>query len=209
MQLISTDQISGAPKQLIIGASSIQKSLDTSILSPLELKEWNEFKHDHRKAEFLTTRHLYHALVREYLEGRTISSNELCKHEQGKPYALINGEELYVSFAHTRTHVFAAISKTLDIGIDAENIGRSIHPRLLDRILNEQEYALKEECDPILLWTAKEAVVKLLGTGLRTNLNAITLKKCTENEFLVRINDENSFQICSFRELDHQISIAY
>lgn len=81
----------------------------------------------------------------------------------------------------------------MDIGLDTEWLDRKVDQRIVKRILGESEWEVFSDEDPILLWTIKEAAVKCLGTGLRTNLKELEIQK-SEIEFLVRINDEKHFK---------------
>lgn len=206
MELLNTSSITDFPKHVILGYTDIRSDLSDELLSEDEKKEWNGFTNQQRKNEYLSARHLF----KEMLSVSGLNSDhEIFKHPLGKPYAQNENEKLFVSFSHSKKHVFCAISESVDIGLDTEWLDRKVDQRVVKRILGESEWEVFSDEDPILLWTIKEAAVKCLGTGLRTNLKELEIQKKSEIEFLVRINDEKTFQICSFQELNHQISIAY
>jgi len=206
LKLLDTSSISDFPEYVKLAYTQIENGLSSNILSGKELKEWKSFTNQHRKDEFLSARHLFFEMISELEEN---SEYVLRKHPLGKPYATHGKEEIFVSFSHSKDKVFCALSKKVDIGLDTEWLDRVVDERIVKRILGESEWKVFSDEDPILLWTIKEAAVKCLGTGLRTNLKELEIQKKGEAEFLVRINDEKSFQICSFQELNHQISIAY
>lgn len=206
MQIFDLTSIPNCPTDTYLGYSTIEAELSPDNLSEEERKEWEGFTNQTRKDEFLTARTLF----RSMLEQKGLSQDFVLKKEAtGKPYAKQNSIRLNVSFSHSKEYVMCAISLKKDIGLDIESSRRIVDKRLIKRILNEQEWKVLGEEDPIVLWTMKEAAVKCLGTGLRTNLRDLELKKIDKNHFSIRINDDKSFQICSFTALDHQISIAY
>lgn len=206
MKLLDTSSILDFPQDVILGYTEIRSDLSVSVLSEKERNEWNEFTNQQRKNEFLSARHLFNELINTQDMDDQFS---LLKHPLGKPFASNGKSQKYVSFSHSKDHVFCAISDSVDIGLDTEWLDRVVDERIVKRILGENEWDVFSDEDPILLWTIKEAAVKCLGTGLRTNLKELEIQKKRKSNFIVIINDEKTFQICSFQELNHQISIAY
>ncbi len=203
---LNTSEINGLPEDVFLGYSPIKDDLSPDVLSEKEFDEWASFTNEQRKSEYLTARFLFKEMMHAHFENKDI---RLSKHPLGKPFATLESKEIYVSFSHSKDHVFCAISDHVDIGLDTEWLDREVHPKLVKRILGEEEWKVFSDEDPILLWTIKEAAVKCLGTGLRTNLKELTILKKGENKFSVKINNEKSFQICSFQKLNHQITIAF
>ncbi len=84
----------------------------------------------------------------------------------GKPY--FPGESWHFSISHTKNHAFCALSQK-NIGLDAEEMGRSVGKALLDRFLSEPEKSRLGE-DPkdaaLRLWVLKEALAKQTGRGI-------------------------------------------
>jgi len=206
LKLLNTSSILNFPEDVKVAYTEIKEGLSLEVLSDRERKEWESFTNEHRKNEFLSARHLFRDMMDEL---RMSLEYKLQKHPLGKPFASIGNQAINVSFSHSKSKVFCAISKKLDIGLDTEWLDRKVDERIVRRILGENEWKVFSEENPILLWTIKEAAVKCLGTGLRTNLKELEIQRKGNEEFLVRINDEKSFQICSFQKLNHQISIAY
>ncbi len=206
MQRLESTHIDNFPKDVFLYYSPIKSGVSTEFLSEKELLEWKSFSNQHRKNEFLTARLLIHEAMSELSSPEDF---ELKKHPLGKPFILADGKQICVSLSHSKEFVFCAISPTTDIGLDTEWTERKVDPKIVKRILGEQEWNVFSDEDPVLLWTIKEAAVKCLGTGLRTNLKELQIKKNSENRFSVKINNEKTFQICSFRKLNHQISIAF
>ena len=88
--------------------------------------------------------------------------------ERGKPYFATGS--LHFSITHTRHHVFCALSDR-PVGIDAEELDRSIRLELADKILSpEEKRRFAAAADPrmalLRLWVLKEALGKLTGQGI-------------------------------------------
>ncbi|MEX2477520.1 MAG: 4'-phosphopantetheinyl transferase superfamily protein [Gracilimonas sp.] len=207
MNKVDTSHIKNWPEDVVLGSSELAEPTSLKVLSALELDEFDTFKNPKRKTEFLTARKLFRFLVSEMdLDENGV---QLLKEKGGKPYAEFSGKRLHVSFSHSNEKVFCAISKELDIGLDIEPVTREINAPVLNRILNEQEAKSLDLTNPIQLWTLKEAAVKCLGTGLRTNLRDLTLVKKEKGGHFIRFNNDKLIEICSFRQSDHQIALAY
>ena len=90
------------------------------------------------------------------------------KTPQGKPY--FASSPLHFSISHTDFHAFCCVHRE-NVGIDAEEIGRTIDPRLLLRYCSESEQlACRTAADPndalLRLWVLKESYAKFTGRGL-------------------------------------------
>ncbi len=93
----------------------------------------------------------------------------ICITERGKPYFATG--ELYFSISHTKRRVFCVLSE-VPVGIDAEELDRSIDLRLAEKILSPTEKerfarATDKREALLRLWVLKEAQAKLTGEGLR------------------------------------------
>ena len=195
------------PEDVVLGVSEIMKKEDTGILSENKLVEYNGFSNSHRKAEYLSVRHLFYSLLGEM--GFPQKETKLLKQKDGKPYARIGEKVVHVSFSHSQEKVFCAISFEKNVGLDVELSTRQVSHSVLNRIRNEKEGAAFETLEPVQIWTIKEAVVKCMGSGLRTNLNDLIIEEGKKKRFSVRFNNESLFEICSFRQSNHQIALAY
>ena len=97
-----------------------------------------------------------------------IQSEEFRYNEHGKPY--FEGGP-YFSISHCKTGIAVAVADE-PVGIDIESIRRA-DEELMERVLNNDErLAVSGERDRdrafTKLWTQKEAVVKMLGTGIES-----------------------------------------
>lgn len=89
--------------------------------------------------------------------------------QRGKPCFV--DSPWHFSISHTRRHAFCALSQN-PIGIDAEEMDRTINLKLADKILSPGEKAQFDAAQDkrlVLLkfWVLKEAAVKASGEGLR------------------------------------------
>lgn len=90
--------------------------------------------------------------------------------DKGAPYS-VEYPDLHISISHCRKAVAVAISKDGPVGIDVE-CRRRVGEGLLERVCNEAEQvAVRTSKDPTMeflrLWTCKEAVLKMRGTGIQ------------------------------------------
>lgn len=97
--------------------------------------------------------------------------------EHGKP-SLKELPQLHFNLSHCSKAIVCVVSED-PVGIDVENIERKISPALVKHTMNPEEREIIAQ-DPVqffCLWTQKEAVVKLLGTGLQDHLHEILATK--------------------------------
>ncbi len=101
--------------------------------------------------------------------------------EHGKPY-LEGHHGVHFSLSHCRLAAACAVSSR-PVGIDVETI-RQPHETLLRHVMSEEEVStIYAAADPALqftrLWTRKEALLKLRGTGLANASLPTVLTDCS------------------------------
>ena len=99
--------------------------------------------------------------------GESLPEIQITK--DGKPY--FPNSPWHFSISHTKRRVFCALSLE-NIGIDAEELDRTVNPKLADKVLSPGEraqYDIAEDKNKAFLafWVLKEAAAKLAGTGLK------------------------------------------
>ena len=105
-------------------------------------------------------------LAEMYREATGLDLPPIATTPRGKPY--FEDSPLHFSISHTKNHVFCILSP-VPVGIDAEELGRTVSPRLAEKILSPGEQTRWDGTQEQLLrfWVLKEAAVKLSGQGLR------------------------------------------
>lgn len=154
---------------------------------PLWRKEKAQaFRHFQGRKESVVAFALLQQVLREEygIEGDI----EFEYNEHGKP-SLKNHPEIFFNISHCKAVVACAVGNE-PIGIDVEMRGRYKEP-LARHVLSEEEFARVQASDDMDLeftkyWTQKEALLKLIGTGVSTDLKVVltdnTDKKITTTE---------------------------
>ncbi len=109
--------------------------------------------------------------------------------QHGKP-SLAAHQSIYFNLAHSEDQAVIAIAGEA-VGIDLELLQRKV-----DCVAMAERFFCPRECDLILseanpeqqrlhflrIWSAKEAVLKLIGTGLRTSLKSFDAGDAVDHE---------------------------
>ncbi|MBO4489483.1 MAG: 4'-phosphopantetheinyl transferase superfamily protein [Bacteroidales bacterium] len=117
---------------------------------------------------------------------------------EGKP-ALAGYPDIFFSLSHAGNVALCAIGQQ-PVGADVEVL-RNIRPELISYTMNEAEqawiHAQPEVPMAFLhLWTRKEAVLKLTGSGLRSDMTTV-------------LSDEKQYRIETVLQKDYVYSIAW
>ncbi|MFN2372750.1 MAG: 4'-phosphopantetheinyl transferase superfamily protein [Cyclonatronaceae bacterium] len=106
------------------------------------------------------------------------------KESSGRPAVSAGDERWGASITHTRGMIACAVKRNGAIGIDMELTDRTEHPALRKRLLSAgDDPDLIDRFGTIQLWTIKEAVLKLYGTGLRIPMKNVILATGTQGQF--------------------------
>ena len=110
-------------------------------------------------------------LAQMYRQHRGFDMPEIVLEERGKPRFV--EDPIHFSITHTRHHVFCAISDR-PIGIDAEELDRTIDLRLAGKVLSPMEKAQFDAAADkrlalLTFWVLKEAAGKRSGYGINAN----------------------------------------
>jgi phosphopantetheinyl transferase len=98
------------------------------------------------------------------------------KESSGRPAVIAGDERWGASITHTRGMIACAVNRSGAIGIDLERTDRTEHPALRKRMLSAGDAPdLIDRFSTIQLWTIKEAVLKLHGSGLRVPMKSVVL----------------------------------
>lgn len=114
-----------------------------------------------------------------------ITEESVCFAEYGKPF--VPGAERKFSLSHSGDYSLLAVSSS-EIGTDLEYLDAG-HLSVAKRVLTEPELdwlsAFSGETEEerfLRLWTLKESVSKLLGTGLSLSFSSFSVLPLTEGE---------------------------
>ena len=141
-------------------------------------------------------------LLREWGRVQQLPVNEqpiFLYNDHGAPY--IEGGP-HFSISHCKTGIAVAVSEN-PIGVDIEAI-RTFSPDLMRKTMNQAEQqritsSLTPEVEFIRLWTQKEALLKLQGTGIISDLHHVL--DHTQDILWTEINHQSSCYICTIAHL--------
>lgn len=129
--------------------------------------------------------------------------------KNGKPHAILDDSHLQISIAHCSGMITGAVSDNRVLGLDIEHSSRKCYSGLRNRILNKNEVKLVREISTLQLWTVKEAALKWSGSGLRTPMNQLSVRKIESSQFIIEFPTGIRIDICSFLYENFWLSIAY
>ena len=195
------------PGDILLALGSVNKTIPEASLQAEEKEEFFELSNEERKREFLAGRLLLKKLWQDSAGDE--KSLTVLKDKFGKPYGKSDNALVNLSLAHSDSTIFSGISQHRDIGIDLEPTDRNVDERLGKRIYHPNEGEAVQRLPLIRLWTIKEALVKLHGGGLRTNLKDVMVSQNSEGEFSGRFDDDKTAIICSFEHHKHWLAVAY
>ena len=141
------------------------------VLGEKELGFYNNLKIQKRKTEWLGGRLALKKLLAAHTQYTFKEMEILTPGGVGKPTVYAGGKELKIPFSltHSNGYAVAAIApKDKYIGIDLEKISARIGAWKTD-FFHPSELTREDDGFLTALWTQKEAVVKLLGSGLTVN----------------------------------------
>jgi len=128
---------------------------------------------------------------------------ELLKDEKGVPCPVAG---IYWSLSHKPKYVAAVVSKNR-VGIDIEEM-RSRDELLFARVANDKEWELKEKSWDTFFryWTAKEAILKVIGIGISGLKTCRIISVPDENHITLDYNGQ-FFLVEQLRYKNHIVSV--
>lgn len=133
---------------------------------------------------------------------------ELAALEKNDDGAPLPSNGYFWSLAHKSAYV-TAVAADVAIGIDLERI-RTVTPGLYRRIAGEDEWDMSDDdCEHLFYryWTAKEAVLKVAGTGIR-ELAYCRIAAVPDEEWIHLDFKGEPFQVRQFYHDQHVISVV-
>ena len=151
-------------------------------LSEAEQTIFEKFRFDLRRSSFLAGRWVAKGLIQKALSlENAFSEIAILNESSGKPYAVIDGERLEGELSISHAGKWAAAVLSLDgvqVGVDVELIAPRPKSFVADYFTSSEIELLKshpgnDDRDVTLIWSAKEAVLKALGLGLRLDTRRV------------------------------------
>lgn len=167
----------------------------------------------------LTTRYtIGHGSLRILLGRYTgMDPKEITFHSRvrGKPYLAINPHQLEFNYSDSHEKGLFGLSIQDEIGVDIEKIDPNILTKGLEKsVFTEKElkefYSHPNKIEAFYCgWTQKEAMLKLLGTGLYLDLNKIEVPlHVSEEPLIVRYNDKEHYVRSFLLANEYYVAIA-
>jgi len=189
------------------------------LLSEDERAQWQTFRFDRHRREYLTTRALVRTALSHY-HPLAPQSWRFQTNPYGKP-TIDPDCGLRFNLSNSPDLVVCLIAQGAEVGVDAEPIERAekvaeLAPEVLSPLELVQLEALRglERLDRILsLWTLKEAYIKARGMGLSLPLSKISFLfggvEGVRLELDQRLDAEpgSRWQFCLFEHAGHRIAL--
>jgi len=178
-----------APLPMIHDAELLERY--PALLSADETARLHRFHFPKDKHRYLVTRALVRAVLSFYAD---ISPSEwrFASNYYGRPSISNEGgavRDLHFNTSHSSDLVVCAVRKSGSIGVDTENLDRTIPSEGLDRYFSDFEQAALRAVPPgrrtlrfLELWTLKESYIKAREIGLSLPLSEFGFEFPSENE---------------------------
>ncbi|MCE7737291.1 MAG: 4'-phosphopantetheinyl transferase superfamily protein [Candidatus Heimdallarchaeota archaeon] len=153
--------------------ANVTQNFINSLLLPKEKERFDNFKIPKKRNEWLAGR-IAAKFSLSYVLGIPFNTIEILKDENRSPFAFVNNIKTHVSISHSNG---MALSTVKDNTIDLELISKR-HPAFIDESFSlgeVEKYDLHNADHNFLtmLWTMKEAHLKRMRIGLRTDLHGV------------------------------------
>lgn len=149
--------------------------------------QYQQFKNDKRKREWIVTR----ILLTELLQKRVLITYS----KYGKPF--LDNSTQNISVSHSKNHVAIILSENFEVGIDIEHIADRVQ-KVKHKFLQKQELNWCTNIDLMTLcWSAKEAVFKIHEKEL--DFHDILIEEFDESDSYFNANVYKYNTIKSFR----------
>jgi len=170
---------------------------DMSFCTDAEVERMIPLVPEPRRSQALAFKHTFgrFACLKSYLMLAELLQKEyglekfgIGADDHGKPY-LVDHQDVYFNISHCQKAIGVAVSDR-PVGIDVESF-RRFGDGLLDKTMNDAEKAeILASGNPeetfAAYWTRKEAVFKLIGTGITDNLHGILTDKTMTDTIMNR-----------------------
>jgi 4'-phosphopantetheinyl transferase len=169
-----------------------------SILSPEEQARANRFYFADHRRRFIVARATLKILLGRYLSLDPVAIAFVLG-DRGKPFLppTLNSVNLQFNLSHSHEMAVAAFVCDRSVGIDIEHLRWVKNADILARrFFCEEEYGAIAALAPegqsrafLKLWTAKEALLKGLGSGISGGLDQVEIRLNSDNLFDFHVFD--------------------
>jgi 4'-phosphopantetheinyl transferase len=196
-----------------LGSATLQAAQPRQLLSQDEQLRAQHFRIDAPRKQFIATRGALRVLLSKYIE-RSPAEIAFITSAAGKPRLKANAnasQPITFNVAHSADMALVAIAVSAEVGVDVEHLRRIEHvERLAHRYFHadeaEQIAALQspeQERKFLEYWTAKEAVLKSIGSGITSLLEGMPAMGDATQPTAVRLKPHitNQFQVIWFQRV--------
>lgn len=160
-------------------------------------------------------RHHRHLVLEQFCHAQNLPTPTYSTDQNGKPISA-NIANLHFNHSHTNDHYALIYSLNIsNIGVDIERIDRNpAFDKLAKRYFHPDEYTAWQNGGYqrrtwFTIWTAKEAVLKAHGIGIRTRLSQLNTHFASPHHGIAHHPTLGSFKVRVMDTNHHIISIAH
>ncbi|MBG0786641.1 MAG: 4'-phosphopantetheinyl transferase superfamily protein [Anaerolineaceae bacterium] len=206
----------------IADVTDIERS--TSFLSEAEQSIYDKFRFDLRRDSFLAGRWVAKGLIRKALSlSCSYCDISILNETSGKPYAVVEGERLdsELSISHSGDWAAAALSVDgLQIGVDVEVVSPRPNSFAADYFTSAECALLNDQSENYdrnvtVIWSAKEAMLKALGLGLRLDTRRVQVtaigsghENNPDGWLPLEIESENNAWVAYWQQLNEAVLVC-
>lgn len=163
---------------------AMQTFMDVDILDDTEIQRLDRFRHAEARATYQAAHTMLRTVLSLYLKCCPRSLT-FARTDAGKPF-LENNSELHFNLSHSRGAFLIALGTGRQVGVDIEAYAPDVDYRELEFVaLSSAERDLFKQTPTTFtfrrIWTAKEALAKACGIGLRAEPHSINVSAYIAN----------------------------
>ena len=165
----------------------------------------NSYKFRHDQVRTFTSELLKQYYLAKYL-NTNISNLRINYNQYGKPYLVNLHPKIDFNISHSGDYVVITIAHNARIGIDIERINHDIVPAELSAIVfsdSEQTIVANDVERFFRLWTKKESLIKMHGTGFASDFYQTTSLNNDDFQDL-----DNKVIYCNKLDTDYFLSLC-
>jgi 4'-phosphopantetheinyl transferase len=163
-------------------------------LSASEVEKLSKLRFPQRRVEWLLGRWTAKLLLKAsvgQLSALALSDWTVANEPDGRPYVSLAGRRLpgCLSISHRGGQALCAWSSnpSVGLGIDLETIEPRTDAFVKDYFTGTEQSLVasgRPDRDKVLIWSAKEAMLKALGTGLRLDTRSVEVLRIADEEIV-------------------------